>query len=85
MTKSGSVKKLALTNAAIGLIVRQARKDSKLNQTQICKALGLDQSAFSRVENGKQMLSAAQWVLFCQAVGRKDLLVACVDEVLERQ
>lgn len=62
-------KKLEHANAIIGGIVRDIRKERKIQQTVLCKALGLDQSALSRVENGRQVLTAAQWVLFCRTMG----------------
>lgn len=44
----------------LGQIVRRYRKDVGLGQVQLSRYLGLDQSALSRVENGKQPLTAPQ-------------------------
>lgn len=53
----------------IGQILQATRKHLGLNQTAIAPQLGLDQSAFSRVESGKQMLTATQWFTFCNLTG----------------
>lgn len=53
----------------IGEILRVTRKHIGLNQTAVAPQLGLDQSALSRVESGKQMLTASQWIAFCHLAG----------------
>ncbi len=73
-------RKLEHANAVIGEIVRDIRKHRNLNQTEVCKAIGLDQSALSRVESGKQQLTAAQWVLFCRKLRIKADLITMVNQ-----
>ncbi len=53
----------------IGHILYATRKHLGVNQTTLAPQLGLDQSALSRVESGKQMLSAPQWFTFCAITG----------------
>lgn len=53
----------------IGQILQATRKHLGLNQTAVAPQLGLDQSALSRVESGKQMLTATQWFTFCGLAG----------------
>lgn len=53
----------------IGQILQATRKHLGLNQTAVAPLLGLDQSALSRVESGKQMLTATQWFTFCTLGG----------------
>jgi transcriptional regulator with XRE-family HTH domain len=53
----------------IGQILQATRKHLGLNQTAVAPQLGLDQSALSRVESGKQMLTATQWFTFCSLSG----------------
>jgi len=53
----------------IGRILQATRKHLGLNQTAVAPQLGLDQSALSRVESGKQMLTATQWFTFCGLAG----------------
>lgn len=59
---------------AIGEIVKSIRLDHGINQTELSHHLGLDQSAMSRVESGKQILTATQWVQLCLHVQRHDTL-----------
>lgn len=47
-----------------------------MNQTALAPQLGLDQSALSRVESGKQQLTTTQWVLLCELTGREERLAA---------
>lgn len=61
-------------NAAVGRLVKTARTNARINQTVLAPKLGLDQSALSRVENGHQSLTAAQWVQLCMEIGRHDTL-----------
>jgi transcriptional regulator with XRE-family HTH domain len=53
----------------IGKLLQASRKHLGLNQTAVAPQLGLDQSALSRVESGKQMLTASQWFTFCNLAG----------------
>jgi transcriptional regulator with XRE-family HTH domain len=53
----------------IGRILQATRKHLGMNQTAVAPQLGLDQSALSRVESGKQMLTATQWFTFCGLAG----------------
>lgn len=53
----------------VARVVRAARKQLGLVQEKIANSLDLEQSAWSRIEAGKQMLSAAQWVTFCDLTG----------------
>ena len=58
----------------IGREVKRIRKKSGMNQTELAPLLGLDQSALSRVENGKQVLTVGQWVTLCLLTKTKDSL-----------
>lgn len=49
---------------AIGAEIKLIRKEAGLNQTQVAKAMGLDQSAFSRIEAGKQHITLLQFIVF---------------------
>lgn len=42
---------------AVGARLQKFRKARMMSQTELAKALGLDQSAVSRIESGKQALS----------------------------
>jgi transcriptional regulator with XRE-family HTH domain len=53
----------------LGLLLQATRKHLGMNQTALAPQLGLDQSALSRVESGKQMLTAVQWFTFCEIAG----------------
>ena len=53
----------------IGQLLQATRKHLGLDQTAVAPQLGLDQSALSRVESGKQMLTATQWFTFCNLAG----------------
>jgi transcriptional regulator with XRE-family HTH domain len=53
----------------IGKLLQATRKHLGMNQTALAPQLGLDQSALSRVESGKQMLTAHQWFTFCNIAG----------------
>jgi len=53
----------------IARLVRVARKRSGLTQEVISRELGLNQSAFSRIEQGNQNMTATQWFVFCQITG----------------
>ena len=53
----------------IGHTVELVRKHLGLNQRDIAPRVGLDQSAFSRVESGKQVLTHPQWLAFCELTG----------------
>ena len=70
---------MANLNIPIGRLVKKIRKGLGMRQTKFGEALGLDQSALSRVENGIQSLTAAQWVVVGRLAGFKtDRLVnAC--------
>ena len=58
-----------IINIQIGKLLQATRKHLGLNQTAIAPQLGLDQSAMSRVESGKQILTATQWFNFCKIAG----------------
>lgn len=53
----------------IGDILRVTRRHLGINQMEVAPRLGLDQSALSRVESGKQILTHAQWLVFCRYAG----------------
>jgi hypothetical protein len=53
----------------LGDVLRSARKHLGWNQTEAAPRLGLNQSTLSRVEVGKQMLTAVQWFTFCKQAG----------------
>lgn len=61
--------KLKLIDHVIGAQIKDLRKKHGLNQVQFCKHIGLDQSALSRVESGRQQLTAAQWVCTSMLLG----------------
>lgn len=52
----------------------------RVNQTELALALGIDQSALSRVENGYQQLTVGQWVLLHEY---KILSIDAISRVLE--
>lgn len=47
-------------------VLRAARKQLALTQIEVASRLALDQSAYSRIESGSQMLTAPQWIEFCR-------------------
>src|SRR5687768_17309031 len=53
----------------IGRVVQAARKHLGINQTALAPKLGIDQSGLSRVESGRQALTAVQWFTFCDIAG----------------
>lgn len=59
----------------IGKLLQATRKHLGLNQAVVAPILGLDQSALSRIESGKQHLTASQWLTFCQ---RAEILPDCL-------
>lgn len=61
-------KEKKLYNIKAGQMVRKMRKLLNLNQTEMCKKLGIMQAAMSRVENGGQGLSAYQMFLLSEIV-----------------
>lgn len=50
---------------SIGQFIKRTRKKAKVQQTALGELIGLDQSAVSRMEAGKQQLTAVQWFIFC--------------------
>lgn len=62
---------LRAINQVIGERIKIQRCKRGINQTQLAPVLGLDQSALSRVESGRQQLTAAQWVLLNLSIGVK--------------
>lgn len=76
--KSEATAKLKFIDTLIGREVRRHRKSAKVRQTALAPILGLDQSALSRVESGKQTLTAAQWVLFCHHMSIPNQLASTV-------
>lgn len=69
----------------IGGIVRKERDQARLSQMDLCATLGIDQSALSRIESGKQQLTASQWVLFCEVVHLEDYLAREVFDSLAQE
>lgn len=51
-------------NETIGALLRAEREKLGINQTEIARVLGIEQSALSRVEKGAQQLTAAQLLVF---------------------
>lgn len=47
-------------------VMRAARKSLGLRQTQVCKRLGISQSALSKLENEVLIPSAPLWLAFCE-------------------
>jgi DNA-binding transcriptional regulator YiaG len=68
-------------NERIGQEVRALRKASGLKQAEFCQILGLDQSALSRVENGKQALQTAQWVALCVHFSKPNALAPVIRDL----
>lgn len=64
--KAPAKQEMKRLNHVIGAEVRRLRKESGLGQVEFAVELGLDQSALSRIESGKQVLTAPQWVLLCK-------------------
>jgi transcriptional regulator with XRE-family HTH domain len=54
---------------ALSRLVRATRVHRGFRQTDIAAALEISQSALSKVESGLLMLSAPQWITFCDFVG----------------
>lgn len=50
----------------IGRVIERDRRRRGYNQTALAPMIGLDQSALSRVESGKQQLTATQWFELCR-------------------
>lgn len=50
-------------------IIRAARKQLSLTQTEVAAHLGVSQSALSKLENGILVPSAPQWFDFCRMTG----------------
>lgn len=69
MTKRKTQRVLKRLDRNIGAFLRKMREGAECNQTELAPLLGLDQSALSRVESGKQQLTASQLVTFCHALG----------------
>lgn len=69
MTKRKTQKDLRRLDKNIGAFLRKMRTLNQWNQTELAPLMGLDQSALSRVESGKQQLTASQLVTFCHALG----------------
>lgn len=53
----------------IGTLVRATRKQLGLVQLPVAKRLDLTQSALSRIESGRQVMTAPQWAEFCSFTG----------------
>ncbi len=47
-------------------LIRSVRKNLGLSQTEVAQVIGIDQSAYSRIEKGSQKLLIEQWFLFCE-------------------
>jgi transcriptional regulator with XRE-family HTH domain len=75
VTKRETQKDLKRLDKNIGAFLRKMREEAEYNQTELAPLLGLDQSALSRVESGKQQLTAGQLVTFCHAVGLESLTI----------
>lgn len=54
---------------AIGAEIKRIRRTAKLSQTACGKVCGVDQSAWSRIESGKQQMTLLQFMAFCSLVG----------------
>ena len=60
----------------IGLRVRAIRKEQGLGQTELARVLDVDETAISKIENGKRGLAAAELALLCERFGmRSDVLL----------
>jgi transcriptional regulator with XRE-family HTH domain len=60
-------------NRIIGMTVKRLRNKAGINQSYVAEAIGLDQSALSRVEKGKQALTASQIFGLREVPGFKSL------------
>lgn len=68
MTKSESKSELAKKQERIARCLKAGRFLLGMNQAKLGAILGLDQSAYSRCESGKQQVTAAQWLVFLDLV-----------------
>jgi len=50
-------------------LLRAGRKYRNLTQTEVAKHIGVDQSAYSRMEKGLQNIYIEQWLMFCELAG----------------
>lgn len=55
-------------NIKIGLLLRQARRRSKLSQSQMAKKLGISKNHLSDLERGKYGLSVSTLLCFCKCL-----------------
>jgi transcriptional regulator with XRE-family HTH domain len=60
----------------IGLRVRAVRKEQGLSQVELARVLGVEETAISKIENGKRGLAAAELAQLCERFGMRsdDLL-----------
>jgi transcriptional regulator with XRE-family HTH domain len=66
MTKKTVKKKI---NKALAGSLKNLRSELELSQYEFAKALGLDQAAYSRIENAKQTLGLYNLILLCERYG----------------
>lgn len=55
-----------VSSIEIGRILRATRRYTGHTQVQMAKELGVEQSAYSRIESGDQGLTTPQWFRFCE-------------------
>jgi transcriptional regulator with XRE-family HTH domain len=61
MTKASTTVRPQITYAAlVGRVIEHAREGANLHQQQVAEALGITQSAYSRLEKGQSAMSVAQ-------------------------
>jgi len=50
-------------------LFREYRLLRKKSQAEVAEAIGLDRSAYVRVERGERRLSPAEYEIFCRVIG----------------
>lgn len=67
-------------NVLFGSYISRVRRRNKVQQTKLGDILNLDQSAMSRVESGKQTLTAIQWFTFCDYFQLPTEMLSAIEE-----
>lgn len=61
---------MALTREALGARIAAERERAELTQLQLAEAIGLERSAISRIEQGRQGVDSLQLAALAEALGR---------------
>jgi transcriptional regulator with XRE-family HTH domain len=59
---------MASSDAQIGVRIKELRQDLSMTQAELAELLGLDQSAVSRIEEGRRALTARELALASEAL-----------------